>query len=197
VPYVRRVRGSALGLVGLGRIGSAVALRAKACGFDVAFFDPEREDGADKALGIRRARSLGALLAESECVSLHCLCNAQTFGMLDAQAFGQLRQGALLVNTARGELIDEGALAEALRSGRVAAAALDVHCTEPFDCSTGPLAGAPNLYCTPHSAWYSPESRLEMRRKGAEAALRALTQPTESLRNVVNREELRRCGALP
>ena len=72
IPYIRRVRGSTLGLVGLGRIGSAMALRAKACGFDVAFFDPYREDGADKALGIRREPSLRALLASSDCVSLHC-----------------------------------------------------------------------------------------------------------------------------
>ena len=64
------------------------------------------------------------------------------------------------------------ALADALRSGRVAAAALDVHCKEPFARDEGALAGAPNLYCTPHNAWYSPESRHEMRRKGAEAALR-------------------------
>ena len=190
VPYVKRVRDSVLGLVGLGRIGSAVALRAKACGFDVVFFDPHREDGSDKALGIRRAASLEALLGESDCVSLHCLCNADTFGMMGAKEFGAMRQGTLLVNTARGELIDEAALADALRSGRVAAAALDVHVKEPFARDEGALAGAPNLYCTPHNAWYSPESRHEMRRKGAEAALRALKEPTKSLRNVVNREEL-------
>ena len=132
MPYVRRVRGSVLGLVGLGRIGSAVALRAKACGFEVAFYDPGREDGADKALGIRRVHSLGALLAEAECVSLHCLCDQRTAGIIGAMAFGAMRAGALLVNTARGELIDEAALATALRSGQLAAAALDVHCREPY-----------------------------------------------------------------
>ena len=200
VPYVRRVRGSVLGLVGLGRIGSAVALRAKACGFEVAFYDPGREDGADKALGIRRVGSLEALLAESECVSLHCLCDANTAGLLGARALGAMRAGALLVNTARGELVDETVLAAALCSGRLAAAALDVHCHEPYVRGEGPLADAPNLYCTPHSAWYSPESRAEMRRKGAEAALRALAAPAqlagaalgEVLRNVVNQEALRR-----
>ena len=132
VPYVRRVRGSVLGLVGLGRIGSAVALRAKACGFDVAFYDPAREDGADKALGIRRVGSLEALLAEAECVSLHCLCDQRTAGIIGARALDVMRAGALLVNTARGELIDEALLAAALRSGRLAAAALDVHCHEPY-----------------------------------------------------------------
>ena len=111
-----------------------------------------------------------------------------------------MRAGALLVNTARGELVDEAALAAALCSGRLAAAALDVHCHEPYVRGEGPLADAPNLYCTPHSAWYSPESRAEMRRKGAEAALRALAQPAqlagaalgEVLRNVVNQDALRR-----
>jgi C-terminal binding protein len=110
VPYVRRVRGSVLGLVGLGRIGSAVALRAKACGFDVVFFDPGREDGADKALGIRRLDSLEALLQAAECVSLHCLCDESTCGLIGAQALAAMRDGALLVNTARGELIDEAAV---------------------------------------------------------------------------------------
>ena len=97
-----------------------------------AFYDPGREDGADKALGIRRVYSLEALLAEAECVSLHCLCDQRTAGIIGAMAFGAMRAGALLVNTARGELIDEAALATALRSGQLAAAALDVHCREPY-----------------------------------------------------------------
>ena len=85
---------------------------------------------------------------------------------------------------ARGELVEEAALAAALRSGHVAAAALDVHWSEPFVKGIGPLTSAPNVWCTPHSAWFSPESRTEMRRKGAETALRALCGV--ELRNVVN-----------
>ena len=205
VPYVRRVRGSVLGLIGLGRIGSAVACRAKACGFDVVFFDPYREDGADKALGIRRAATLAELLAEAHCVSLHAnvvpagvsaeASRAAPENMIDAAALRQMRRGALLVNTARGELCDEAALCEALKSGQLAAAALDVHWNEPYRRGEGLLADAPNLYCCPHQAWFSPESRAEMRRKGAEAAGRALAadvrnvaagQLRHSLRNVVN-----------
>jgi phosphoglycerate dehydrogenase-like enzyme len=116
--------------------------------------------------------------------------------MIDAAALAQMRRGALLVNTARGELIDEAALAEALRSGHVAAAALDVHWNEPYQRDAGPLACAPNLYCCAHQAWYSPESRAEMRRKGAETALRALEivmrdgGGTTTLRNVVNAAHL-------
>jgi C-terminal binding protein len=126
VPYVRRVRGSVLGLIGLGRIGTAVALRAKACGFDVVFFDPYREDGSDKAIGIRRATTMAELLRVSDCVSLHA--NVVSAGvsaeeshaapqkMLNADAFRQMKRGALLVNTARGEIIDEVALCKLLSS---------------------------------------------------------------------------------
>ncbi|KOO52925.1 c-terminal binding protein [Chrysochromulina tobinii] len=202
VPYVRRVRGSVLGLIGLGRIGTAVALRAKACGFDVVFFDPYREDGSDKAIGIRRATTMAELLRVSDCVSLHA--NVVSAGvsaeeshaapqkMLNADAFRQMKRGALLVNTARGEIIDEVALCEALKSGQVGAAALDVHWDEPWKRDEGPLSEAPNLFCCPHQAWFSPESRAEMRRKGAQAAHRALfaefetTQLRHLLRNVVN-----------
>lgn len=88
-----------------------------------------------------------------------------------------------------GELVDEVALAAALASGQVAAAALDVHASEPFEKGSGPLGSAPNLYCCAHQAWYSPESRAEMRRKGAEAARRAVLSPKD-LRNVVNAQHL-------
>ena len=187
---VRRVRGATLGLVGLGRIGTATAVRAKAFGFDVVFYDPYRDDGADKALGIRRAASLGELAAESTCLSLHCNCDASTAGLVDAALLAQLPPGALLVNTARGELVDETALAAALGSGHLAAvAALDVHASEPFRAGEGALAGAPNLHCTPHLGWYSPEARLEMRQKGAAAARRACEG--RELRNIVNAQHLR------
>ena len=89
------------------------------------------------------------------------------------------------MNTARGELVDEAALADALASGRIGFAALDVHWNEPYVRGTGPLGSAPNLICTPHSAWFSTESRREMRMKGAEAAKRALAGGR--LKNVVNR----------
>lgn len=105
-----------------------------------------------------------------------------------ASAVDAMKDGAFLVNTARGELVHEAALAGALRSGKVAAAALDVHWSEPFVAGQGPLAGAPNLWCTPHSAWYSPESRAEMRRKGALAAAAAIRG--EAVRNVVNAQYL-------
>lgn len=114
VPYIRRVRGSVLGLVGLGRIGMAVAVRAKACGFEVHFFDPYVADGFDKAVGITRQTSLDALLAVSACISLHCnpvaggddpvASRSAPRGYIDAARLAQMARGAFLVNTARGEL---------------------------------------------------------------------------------------------
>ena len=104
----RRVRGEVLGLVGLGRIGTAVALRAAPFGFRVAFFDPYVADGAEKALGVERVDTLHDLLARADCVSLHCPA-AGNEHLLDAAALAALRPHAFVVNTARGELIDERA----------------------------------------------------------------------------------------
>ena len=104
---VRRVRGSSLGLVGLGRIGSAVAVRAKSFGFDIAFYDPFKEDGYDKALGIKRYDSLEEIFQKSDCVSLHCNCTPENMNMVSAAILEMMPRGAMLVNTARGELVAE------------------------------------------------------------------------------------------
>ncbi|KAG8004293.1 C-terminal-binding protein 1, partial [Nibea albiflora] len=140
-----RIRGETLGLIGLGRVGQAVALRAKAFGFNVIFYDPYLADGVERSLGLQRVTTL------------------------------QMRQGAFLVNTARGGLVDEKALAQALKEGRIRGAALDVHETEPFSFSQGPLKDAPNLICTPHAAWYSEQASLEMREEAAREIRRAIT----------------------
>jgi C-terminal binding protein len=193
-PTVTRVRGTTLGLVGMGRIGTATALRAKAFGFDVVFFDPALPDGTHKALGVRRVETLAELMAQSKCVSLHCNCTAENTRMIDAEALSHLTPGAFFVNTARGELVDDEALAAALTSGRLALACLDVHWGEPFVVGKGTspltqLPALPNLICSPHSAWFSNESRHEMRVKGAQTARKALLgQP---LRNVVNQQYLK------
>ena len=169
----RRVRGQTLGLIGLGRIGMATALRAKPFGFNIVFYDPHVSAGIDKAIGIERCNSLAELLERSDCVSLHCNCSTENIRMLNTDQFNQMKTNSFLINTARGELIDDNALAEALHSGKVGAASLDVHWNEPFltmdheDHSKHVLADCPNLTCTPHCAWYSKESRLEMRQIGA------------------------------
>nr|KAF6386416.1 C-terminal binding protein 1 [Myotis myotis] len=144
-----RIRGETLGIIGLGRVGQAVALRAKAFGFNVLFYDPYLPDGTERALGLQRVSTLQDLLFHSDCVSLHCGLNEHNHHLVNDFTVKQMRQGAFLVNTARGGLVDEKALAQALKEGRIRGAALDVHESEPFSFSQGPLKDAPNLICTP------------------------------------------------
>ncbi len=180
LPY--RLRGRTLGIVGLGRIGSAVAKRGLAFGMRVVFYDPYKEDGYDKALGVDRVVSLEELAAESDVVSVHAPRTAETDRMIDRAFFGSLRRPIHLINTARGALVDLGALAEAMKEGSVAAAGLDVLPVEPnVDSQTlvsaweaGEVWIRDRLIVTPHSAFYSPESYREMRTKAALEARRVL-----------------------
>ncbi|RTG90252.1 C-terminal binding protein [Schistosoma bovis] len=156
-----RIRRDTLGIAGLGRVGTAVALRAQAFGFHVTFYDPYLPDGIERSLGIERVYSLQDLLFQS----------------------------AFLINTARGGLIDEAALAAALKEGRIRAAALDVTETEPFVWSNSALKDAPNLIVTPHMAFYSESSMREMREAAANEIRRAiLNRIPDCLRNCVNKE---------
>jgi len=184
-----RIRGDTLGIVGLGRIGSAVALRAKAFGFNVIFYDPYLPDGIEKSLGVTRVYTLQDLLFQSDCVSLHCTLNEHNHHLINEYTLKQMRPGAFLVNTARGGLVDEAALASALREGRIRSAALDVHENEPFNVFQGPLKEAPNLICTPHAAFYSDASCTELREMAASEIRRAIVgRIPDSLRNCVNKE---------
>ncbi|XP_022664782.1 C-terminal-binding protein-like isoform X1 [Varroa jacobsoni] len=189
-----RIRGDTLGLVGIGRVGTAVALRAKAFGFNVIFYDPYKPDGEEKSLGLARVYTLQDLLFQSDCVSLHCTLNEHNHHLINEYTIKQMRPGAFLVNTARGGLVEESALAAALKDGRIRAAALDVHENEPFNAISGsypagPLKDAPNLICTPHAAWYSDASCTELREMAASEIRRAIVgRIPESLRNCVNKE---------
>ncbi|XP_067156460.1 C-terminal-binding protein 2 isoform X1 [Apteryx mantelli] len=184
-----RIRGETLGLIGFGRTAQAVAVRAKAFGFNVLFYDPYLQDGIERSLGVQRVYTLQDLLYQSDCVSLHCNLNEHNHHLINDFTIKQMRQGAFLVNTARGGLVDEKALTQALKEGRIRGAALDVHESEPFSFAQGPLKDAPNLICTPHTAWYSEQASLEMREAAATEIRRAITgRIPESLRNCVNKE---------
>ncbi|XP_024309667.1 C-terminal-binding protein 1 isoform X2 [Homo sapiens] len=186
-----RIRGETLGIIGLGRVGQAVALRAKAFGFNVLFYDPYLSDGVERALGLQRVSTLQDLLFHSDCVTLHCGLNEHNHHLINDFTVKQMRQGAFLVNTARGGLVDEKALAQALKEGRIRGAALDVHESEPFSFSQGPLKDAPNLICTPHAAWYSEQASIEMREEAAREIRRAITgRIPDSLKNCVNKDHL-------
>lgn len=190
---LRRLRECTLGIIGLGRIGAAVALRAKPFGCAVLFYDPYKPDGYDKALGITRAWTLDELLAASDIVTVHTPLTDETRGMIDAAFLSRMRHGALLINTARGPILESFACLEPyLRSGQLRGAAFDVAPAEPLPADE-PLVRAwraqepwirHRLVITPHAAFYSEEAFAEMRRKAA-AVVRAVLLGAP-LRNVVN-----------
>jgi lactate dehydrogenase-like 2-hydroxyacid dehydrogenase len=178
-PAVRRLSTQVFGVVGLGRIGTAAALRAKALGMKVEFFDPYRPTGTELALGIERCATLDDLLGRADVVSLHTPLTAETRHMMNAVTFARMKPGAILVNTGRGGIVDLGALTDALLSGQVLAAGLDVLEVEPMPAdsrliSTWRAGDSPirdRLILTPHAAFYSPSSLVDLRRKSAAAAL--------------------------
>jgi C-terminal binding protein len=187
-----RLRGRVFGVVGLGRIGTAAALRAKALGMNVLFYDPYKPCGYDKALGITCIENLDELLSQSHVLSLHCALTEETHHLINRQTIAKMPPGAYLVNTARGAVVDTAVLPEALASGQLAGAGIDVldHEPPPEDM---PLLAAwrdPNhpahhrLIINPHSAFYSEEGLLDMRIKGSNACRRALCgQPIPNLVN--------------
>jgi D-3-phosphoglycerate dehydrogenase len=157
---LHRLSGSVAGVVGLGEIGQAVARRVAALGMAVIAHDPYADARAAQTMGVRLV-GLEELLGESDAVLLTCPLTEETRGMIDADALALMKPTALLVNTARGEIIDEEALAEALQDGSIAAAGLDVLSEEP-PAEGHPLPGLPNTVITPHTAWYSEEARHEV-----------------------------------
>ena len=181
-----RLRGRTLGVVGCGRIGTAMVLRAKAVGMRVVFCDPYLPDGVEKALGVERAVSLEELLPQAEFLTLHCPLTKETRHVLNRRTLSMLPRGAYVINTARGPCVDLPALHEALESGQVQAAGLDVFEREPLDHEQ--IRKHPRVLLTPHAAFYCVEGFLEMREKGALEARRVLLG--EPVRNPVNLQYL-------
>ena len=159
----REASGRTLGIVGFGAIGRAVAQRAKALGMEAAAFDPmlPADDPAWRNLGVRRFDGLDALLGASDVVTLHVPLAATTRHLVGAREIAAMKRGACIVNTARGGVLDEAATAEALVSGQLGAAALDVFEDEPLPAGS-PLTGAPNLYLTPHVAGLTEEANTRV-----------------------------------
>ncbi|MFO7587590.1 MAG: phosphoglycerate dehydrogenase [Gemmatimonadota bacterium] len=174
--------GRTLGVVGVGRIGTEMTRRARAFGLAVLAYDPYVDPDRAEELGIRIVE-LDELLSRADFVTLHLPLTDETRGLLDAERIARMRPGAILVNTARGGLVDEQALAAALRSGRLAAAALDVFETEPLP-SDHPLRNAPNLTLTPHIGASTPEAQAKVATEIALAVRDALLEG--DLRAAVN-----------
>jgi len=185
-PLVRRSSVQTFGIVGMGRIATAVALRAKAFGFRVVFYDPYLPNGVELGLGVQRAATLEELLAQTDTLSVHTPLTRETRGMLGLKELSLLPRGAVVVNTARGPIIDIDALAALLKSGHLAGVGLDVIPVEP------PVEPVPELLrayraredwtlgrliITPHAAFYSPQAWDDIRSKSAETMRAALLGP--------------------
>ncbi len=190
-PLVRRLSVQTFGIVGLGRIGTAAALRAKALGFRVVFHDPNLPNGTELAIGIERAATLADLLRQSDVLSLHAPLTRQTRGLIGHAELSMLPKGAVVVNTARGPILDLDALGAMIRSGHIAGAGLDVLPVEP-PADPPPLLRAyrareewlqGRLIVTPHSAYWSPEAAADIRRKAVETIRAALC--TDRPQNVI------------
>jgi glyoxylate reductase len=156
----RDVHGKTLGIVGLGAIGLAVARRALGFGMQVVYTSRRRKPEAEDALGLRWL-TLSELLAESDYVSLTSALTPETRGMIGAREFALMKPDAVLVNTARGGLVDQAALVEALRWGQIGGAALDVFAAEPI-APDDPLLQLPNVVVMPHAGSASVETRARM-----------------------------------
>jgi D-3-phosphoglycerate dehydrogenase/C-terminal binding protein len=179
VEPIFRLAGATMGIVGLGRIGTAAAMRAQGLRMRVLACDPYLRSGMDKAVGVPLV-DFDTLLAESDVVSLHVPLTAETRGMINAAALAKMRPHAILVNTARGAVVDTQALAAALTEKRLGGAGIDVLPFEP-PTATEPLiklwrqADPVNLVLTPHTAFYSESGLVEMREKGAREVARVLS----------------------
>jgi D-3-phosphoglycerate dehydrogenase len=175
------LRGKTLGLIGLGRVGSEVARRARAFGMSVIAHDPAVTEEAARDTGVDLL-PLDQVLGRSDFLSLHAALSPATEKLIRADTLAQCKRGAILINTARGELMDEAALADALRSGQLAGAGLDVFAEEPPLRS--PLIGLANVIATPHIAGSTREAQEEVGTLIAEQVLSFLTEG--ALRNAVN-----------
>jgi C-terminal binding protein len=185
-PLLKRSSIQSFGIVGMGRIATAVALRAKAFGCRVIFHDPYLPNGVELGLGIERAATLDELLRQTDTLSIHTPLTPETRGLIGARELALLPKGAVVVNTARGPIIDIDALADALKSGHLSGVGLDVVPVEP------PVEPVPELIrayraredwtlgrliITPHSAFYNRQAWDDIRTKSAETMRAALLGP--------------------
>jgi phosphoglycerate dehydrogenase-like enzyme len=195
-PFGRRLSVCTYGVVGAGRIGTAAMRRAKAFDMDVVFYDPYVPNGYQFAIGVRRSDSLSELMGQCDFVSVHTPLTAETRGLIGAEAFVAAKKGMILINTARGPVVDVDALYDAMKDGTVLAAGLDVLPEEPGNPQRRLIAAwqknedwiRHRLLLTPHSAFYTPESIRDNRGFAARTAARYLRDGR--LENCVNRHFL-------
>jgi D-3-phosphoglycerate dehydrogenase len=196
-PVMTRMVGKCFGVVGLGRIGTAAAMRAKGFGMKVIAYDPYIPHGQELALQVGRVHSLEELLSSADFVSIHSPLSDETHHLINTAAVSKMKEGTVLVNTARGGICDLDAIYDGLKSGRIGAAGLDVFEHEP-PADTHPLITAwraredwleGRFVATPHSAFFSPTSSRELREKAITTCIDRLENGR--LRNCVNLEFLK------
>jgi len=192
VAPIWRLRDRTFGIIGIGRIGTAAALRAKALGMSVVFYDPHVPQGIDKALGIRSVETLEDLMTQSHVVSVHCPLNDETRMLINAKTLALMKPGGFLINTARGGIVDPHAVLDAITSGHLAGAGLDVLPLEPPDENDRFMVAwrdpehpaHDRLIINPHAAFYTEEGLADMRIKSSRNVRRVLLG--EKPWNVVN-----------
>ena len=196
-PYGKRMADCTFGVLGLGRIGTAAARRAKAFDMRVIFYDPYQPSGVELSLGIDRVDSLEELMAETDILSVHTPLNEETKNLVGTEALSHAKPNLIVINTARGPIVDVDALHDAMKEDRVLAAGLDVLPEEPANMDR-PLLKAwganeewirHRLVVTPHSAFYTPESVRDIRAFAARTAARFLRDGR--LQNCVNEDALK------
>jgi D-3-phosphoglycerate dehydrogenase len=186
VQPLHRINSRVFGVVGLGLIGSATARKAAGLGYEVIGFDPLQEPGTTTAGGVRIV-TFDEVLAQADVISLHVPLNAATHHLIDAGAIAKMKPTAALVNTCRGGVVDTAAVVDALKTGRLKAAALDVFEEEPLPADH-PLTSLDNAVLTPHAAWYSEESYAELKRRTVENVADVIAGLAP--RNILNPEVL-------
>lgn len=195
-PCIDRLRGRVFGVFGLGRIGTAAARRAAAFDMDVIFYDPYLPDGSDLATGWKRVATAEELFETADNVSVHSPLTEETRGIVGKNLLGRMKETAVVVNTARGPIVDLDAMYEALKAGRPAGAGLDVLPEEPAD-DQHPLIQAymnreewleGRLMISPHAAFFSPPGLRDLRSKAVATAAQRLRDG--SVRNCQNLEYL-------
>lgn len=182
-----RLKGKTAGIIGFGRIGREVAKRLKAFGLRVIAFDPYLPREVFQKIGVVQV-GLEELLREADIVSVHCPLTRETYHLIDSEKLRLMKKTAIFVNVARGAIVDEKALYQALKENRIQAAGLDVFETEPLE-KDNPLLELNNVIVTPHIAWYSEEAGIAVRKYAAEEIVRFFSGIKP--KNVVNPQVLK------
>lgn len=183
------MQGLTLGLVGFGAIARATARLGGGFGMNVVACDPFADDATFAAAGVTRRTVLGPLLEESDIVSIHCPLTPETRDLIGAEALARIKPSAFLINTARGGIVDEGALVAALRDGRIAGAGLDTFASEPPE-PDNPLWRLPNVVVTPHVAGVTAAASARVALEAAKGVTQILAGETVDPSRIVNGAQL-------